>query len=857
MDAAKWHQLKENFSLASSLFGDERQTYIAGLEPGIRLELENLLAAANEAGDFINEPYLLEQGVVRSETNEVSNYPQIDDYILIEPIGSGGMGTVYLAEHRGEGFTHNVALKLIKRGMDSTAVLRRFLTERRILANLDHPNIARMLDGGSTPDGLPYFVMEYVRGQPIRSYCDAAGLDPRSRLKIFAKVCSAVTYAHQKLVVHRDLKPSNILVTADAEPKLLDFGIAKLLQPDFDTAETATATNFRILTPEYASPEQIRGEATSTLTDVYSLGVVLYELLTGVRPFQAEGRSPIALAEAMSTKDPRKPSVAAASASDELTRGDDKSTVAEIIHSTGESRTKSPISRTVADPRDLRGDIDNIVMKAIRREPDRRYQSVQEFLDDIERYLKGLPVKATADTLTYRARKFVRRHKAAVTAAALAGVVLAGTAGIAAYQYREASRERVKAEARFNEGRRYANTILFDHYERIKDLPGSTEAKAKLVAEAVSYLDAVSKDSGGDPGFQREMVKAYLKLAEIQGMTNGTGDLGDQAAASESVQKGLAIQEQLVAANPTNVQDQRQLAQLLSSVGVIPDLTFEQKQQYAARSFQIYGMLRQLNPDKEQAESDYARGLWDQANATRKTGNSAGAIEKFTEAAAIYEALYNSGAGNKRFRRSASLTYKSLGTVYRLTGDTASALSCYEKALAFDRQIYLENPDSIEARLGLSFSHRGVGEALTVLNQLDRAISEFREAAAIQELVLSSDPKNAFAADNLADTYCGLAVAFREESDFSNAELYFRKSLDLSKNTPRSESDSLRLLYTAKSHTEYGEMLVKRRSGRDHEKAKAEFDLAIETFEKEKARGFLDPAMIEPYERAKKHLSTL
>ena len=429
MEPDRWKRIKDAYTVALDLKGSDLAGYFNRLESDIRNEVERLIAADKDAGGFIENPYLVERGAVHIDDVAALD---IDGYTLISRLGSGGMGTVYLAERLGDGFSQRVALKLIKGGTDSNIVLRRFLVERQILASLEHPNIARMLDGGSTSDGVPYFVMEYVDGSPIRTYCDELSLDTRSRVALFAKVCDAVSYAHQKLVVHRDLKPSNILVDQKGEPKLLDFGIAKLLAPDWQSNdEPATATQFRILTPEYSSPEQLRGEATTTLTDVYSLGVVLYELLTGVRPFQNESRDPVALAEAIRTKEPPKPSVAALF--DHPRRpADSKATSPGSAHETGDVQLLPSTRRCVPDPGALRGDIDNIVIKAIRPDPDRRYASVQEMIEDLDRYLDGLPVKATGDTIGYRTGKFVKRHRAALTAVAGMVLLLAATASVAA-----------------------------------------------------------------------------------------------------------------------------------------------------------------------------------------------------------------------------------------------------------------------------------------------------------------------------------------------------------------------------------------------------------------------------------------
>ena len=253
MDSKQWQKVKELFSATLDLPAEERGAFLANVEKNVRFEVEKLLANFEDAEEFINEPAVVEFGFDENRANESPVGKKIDDYQILEEIGAGGMGAVYLAEQQGENLSHRVALKLIRRGMDTNSVLKRFVMERQILANLEHPFIARFLDGGTTADGVPYFVMEYVEGLPIKKYCDAFDLDTKARLELFRKVCAAVAFAHQNLIVHRDLKPSNILVTETGEPKLLDFGIAKLLNPDWtlDSAEV-TATMFRVMTPEYA-----------------------------------------------------------------------------------------------------------------------------------------------------------------------------------------------------------------------------------------------------------------------------------------------------------------------------------------------------------------------------------------------------------------------------------------------------------------------------------------------------------------------------------------------------------------------------------------------------------------------------
>jgi serine/threonine protein kinase/tetratricopeptide (TPR) repeat protein len=385
-------KLTEVFESALERAPDEREGFLAEVCEGddaLRNQVETLLESYRHTGDTDSTPKLL----IDTEATEVSVNPfigrRIGSYKLVREIGHGGMGAVYLAMRADEEFQKRVAIKLIKRGMDTDFIIRRFRNERQILAGLDHPNIARLLDGGTTEDGLPYFVMEYVEGQPIHYYSDTHRLSTTERLRLFLKACGAVEYAHHNLIVHRDLKPSNILVTSEGTPKLLDFGIAKLLNPDIAPQTLdPTTMNLRLMTPEYASPEQARGEAVTSASDVYSLGVLLYELLTGRRPYKIQGRAPEEVARVICDIEPEKPSVAIFRS--ERVKLSDERFIDITPESVSATRDGSPENLR----RQLTGDLDNIVLKALRKEPQRRYRSVAQLARDIERRLQGLPISA-------------------------------------------------------------------------------------------------------------------------------------------------------------------------------------------------------------------------------------------------------------------------------------------------------------------------------------------------------------------------------------------------------------------------------------------------------------------------------
>jgi tRNA A-37 threonylcarbamoyl transferase component Bud32/tetratricopeptide (TPR) repeat protein len=439
MTLERWQKLKTLFESALEREGDDRAAFLdqaCAEDPSLRLQIEALLRSHERAAEFLEAP-VIDVATRRDEDQAESvEGRRIGPYQAIREISHGGMGTVYLAARADGQYKKHVAIKLIRRGMDTDEILRRFRHERQILAALDHPNIARLLDGGTTEDGRPYFVMEYIEGVPIDDYCNTHRLNTAERLKLFRTVCSAVHYAHQNLVVHRDLKPRNILVTADGGPKLLDFGIAKLLNPELSgQSMDATATGLRLMTPDYASPEQVRGELITTASDVYTLGVLLYELLTGHRPYRVTGRAMQEIAQAVCEQEPEKPSVS-------VVRG--PWSLAKESGQAPSTKDQGPRTRDKLR-KQLSGDLDNIVLMALRKEPQRRYASVDQFSEDIRRHLEGLPVIARKDTLGYRAGKFVTRHKVGVVAAALVFLVLVRAVVVIAWQAKIAAEQRDRA----------------------------------------------------------------------------------------------------------------------------------------------------------------------------------------------------------------------------------------------------------------------------------------------------------------------------------------------------------------------------------------------------------------------------
>ena len=441
MNANDWERAKELFEAALELDASQRTSFLAANchDVSLQQQVEKLLIDYQAAGSFLDNPALNSAETPMDQVSRILPSPEehharatseetedplinrrLGDYKLVRRVGRGGMAAVFLAVRADEEYQKEVAVKLVQPGLDSQDVLTRFRNERQTLAGLDHPNIVRLLDGGSTQEGLPFLVMEYVEGSPIDEYCDQHKLSIDERLRLFSDVCAAVRYAHEKRVIHRDLKPSNLLVLADGTPKLLDFGIAKVLNPEPNAQSSlATQTSLRCMTPAYASPEQMRGKSVTPETDVYSLGVVLYELLTGHRPYRLTQHSPAEMERAICEQEPEIPSTAISRVETDPSPGGKPITkTPELVSLTREGEPDKLRRR-------LRGDLDNIVLKALRKEPRQRYGSVAEFSRDIDRHLQHQPVKARPSTLAYRVSKFVQRHKAEVSAAAAVLVVIA------------------------------------------------------------------------------------------------------------------------------------------------------------------------------------------------------------------------------------------------------------------------------------------------------------------------------------------------------------------------------------------------------------------------------------------------
>jgi non-specific serine/threonine protein kinase/serine/threonine-protein kinase len=511
-----WQLVKDTFAEAYDLPSEERVSFLNEIleqDPELYREVVSLLAASEQPDNIIeNNAVDLASNVAIDEPDLTGR--QFGNYRIIRELGSGGMGAVFLAERDDGQFKMQVALKVVRQSVVDSDTLKRFLAERQILADLHHPNIAALHDGGVTDSGEPFLAMEYIEGMPLTEYANDKYLSIRERLELFLKVCSAVSFAHRNLIIHRDIKPSNIIVTADGEPKLLDFGLAKALS--FEANKTQTA--FRAFTPAYASPEQFKGGIVTTASDIYSLGVVLYELLTGREPYEIENKSLDEMMRTLGETEPMRPS-----------------SLEEIA--TGNNARS-----------ELRGDLDVIVLKALRKEPERRFQTVDDMAADIRRHLEGRPIAARPNTFGYIAAKSFARNKAAFISAALILIALVAGLGVAIWQAEQARRDRDRAERRFQDVRQLSNSLLFDISPKIERLPGSVEAREMLVRRALEYLDSLSAEAVDDGTLRAELAAAYEKVGDLQGNIDRP-NLSDYAGAIQSFEKARELRRTLADSN--------------------------------------------------------------------------------------------------------------------------------------------------------------------------------------------------------------------------------------------------------------------------------------------------------------------
>ncbi len=713
MDAARWTLVKSEFARLQALPPDERGAALAGLDGDLRDEVASLLEALAHAPSSLDGERV---GPLARAGGDEAPRERIGAWRILGTLGQGGMGVVYLGHRQADDVELRAAVKVVAGAVHSGAIARRFRAERRILAGLDHPGIARLLDGGTTEDGLPYFALEYVDGVPITDYVAAQKLDLRARLGLFLRVCDAVAYAHAHLVVHRDLKPANILVTADGSPKLLDFGIAKVVSAEADDAEPATVTAQGWMTPAYASPEQVRGEPTTTASDVYALGLILYELLVGAAAIRRDSK-PVDVARVKLAGDIPRPSTAALRAADEP------------------ARSRSDRARLA---RALRGDLDVIVLTAIAVEPSRRYAGVTALADEIERYLSGRPVLARADSLGYRTAKFVLRHRWAVGASALAVAALAATAAVA-------TRQAQLASARFDEVHGLAKSMMFELHDVVAPLPDSLEARRLIVDRSLAYLDRLALDEDAGEDVQLDVVRGYLRLSSILGRELDSAGLGRSDEALQRTRQALEIARRTVRAGPRSADARLMLVEALEAATESYDNRDDYTSAQAAgeEAIAVATALVQEHP----GEGRYKARL---ASATRKTASAIfygiskeRGIAMFRQTVAIEQELYRADPGNPERQLGLSAAHHFLGTALGEARDYPGSETHLREALRLDELRAAAAPDS--AKTDVADDLLQLSQMLVRMKRFDEAAGLLTRAVAVRREISAAQPRSRMA----------------------------------------------------------------------------------------------------------------
>jgi eukaryotic-like serine/threonine-protein kinase len=686
---------------------------------------------------------------------------RIGAYRLVDLIGTGGMGDVYKAVRDDDEYRAEVAIKLMRADVNGRVVAERFKTERQILASLDHRNIARLLDGGRADDGAPYVVMELIDGVPIDRFCDDKRLTIPERIALFFQVCAAIGYAHQRLIVHRDLKPTNILVTADGSVKLLDFGIAKILDAS-PLAHNALLTEIGIglMTPAFSSPEQHRGDPITTATDIYALGLVLYELLSGCRVFPVAQRLQQEIAAAILTTDPDKPSSRVK---------DGNPDIATISHLRSDTPPKLR--------RRLSGDIDAIVMKAIRKEPKERYATVDQFADDLRHHLRSEPITARNGTTRYLVRKFIARHQLGVTAAAIAALSLVVGAVVTQREARIAHANEVRAQQHFNNVRRLANSLVFEINDSIKDLQGATVARKKIVERAQEYLEELSKDSTGDPLHMHELAAVHMKLAGIQGDTRQS-NLGDQEGAIASYRRAVELSKAAAAHEPARIDfilslsaSHRLLGEALQANG---ERSEGEDHTHAALS--AITPAYDAHPGNPQVRFELARVYESVGYAMRARDKPLDALEPYRRAHAIFAGLAATHPDSEEFKMGLSYSHKHLGAILAKENRLNEALEHFGSARMLDEGLLERDPTSVDKRIALSFTYSDTGYTLMRKGNYDAALASYHKTLAIREALVAADPYNNRARNPLSHTLTSLGNLHFRRKEFLVAAEWHKKA---------------------------------------------------------------------------------
>lgn len=706
----RWQQVKQILHDASELPAESRKAFVmeasAG-DPELIAEVESLLDSFEEAGNFLEEAPLPLTG----ERDDLAGR-WIGEYHVERLIARGGMGSVHLAVKEMDGVPLKVALKVIRLAGNHHYLSRRFRMERQILARLQHENILRLLDGGVTPDGWPYIVTEFLDAWSLESWLSETQPTLSARLKVFQAICDGIAYAHRNLIVHGDIKPSNILITREGVPKLVDFGIARLLsEPGEEDGKAGqlTITMTPALTPWWASPEQLGGEPLSMESDCYELGRILFFLLAEQKPHDFSGLSPQQILDKLRREPPPKPSVV-----------------------TGDNR--------------LAGDLDNITLKALEFDKAQRYRSVDALSDDITRHLSLRPISARAQTLTYRLEKFVRRNRGLVSLTALATVTILAALAFAFYQAGEARAGYETSRLRFEQVRSLANSLLFEADDALVGLPGATPVRAKLVQSAVVYLDQLAQAQLDDPQLQEELAAAYEKVGDIQGRP-GVLNLGQTAQSLESYRKSEAIREAVrkqatkaldfVAASDNLSSTYARISASLRAMGDVEGgLAYERK------ALGIRQALFESAPENPDFKRGLASSLATLSGSLSQMGDFEGVMDTRKEALKMYEEILAANPDSVPDKRALALALARMGSIELHEGQLKESLEHYRRALEIDTDNWRKDPSNVLHQIARGWSNNNFG---LILNRLDRpqeALEYYAVGRHLLESVVRADERD-------------------------------------------------------------------------------------------------------------------
>ncbi len=781
-----WNEIELCFYNALMKNETERNSYLQGLKkkkPEIAKEVQLLLESHFSADKF------LEQSILDTE-NSIEPGEKVGPWKIVKEIGQGGMSTVFLAERNDGRYDSQVAIKFIHGFAPGQNIHARLQTEQKILARLNHKNISRLLDAGIHKNGRPYFIMEYIDGLPIDKWCERHQLNIRERLELFIQVCEAVSFAHQRLIVHRDLKPSNILVDRNGNVKLLDFGIAKLLVNNVDEPDLAkTLTGFYIMTPEYASPEQILQKDITTATDVYGLGLLLCALLTGSIPYNLEEKTPLQAGKIITETEPEKPSAL-------ITR---PAISGKSINDPFSHSNSLQIIR-----RQLEGDLDNIILKALRKDPARRYHTAEQFMQDIHHYLENKPISARPESKIYRSQKFIQRHTLSITSAALVLIILTLSAVVSIRQARIAETQQAIAEQRFEDVRQLANTLIFEVHDAIANLPGSTSAREMIVENALSYLDKLSASQHSDVNLMLDLAEAYRKVGHVQGNPTNA-NLGRREDAVNSYFRGLELTEKVMRLESENnnarklyAEISENLADLLAGMGQLDEA-------YVIMSNinTTYAELTAVQPEDTTQQFMYARSLLKWGDITgnpnfANLGNVQEALKKYEEAEKIFSNLFMNSQDNIQYIRFRGLIYERLGTLFENQALFQEALWAYEESMEMRKLFVKYDPHNTNAIRDEAIAYEKLANIQKDSGNLTVAKENYTRSFEIFSWLAQTDPDNIQARQSVAISHIHLGDLFYQTdhnhhlNDPNNALMHFQQSHHILNEILFSDSSNIR-----------------------------------------------------------------